>query len=204
MFQQGIAGKHAARAVRQTLHNHKFTPRQIQGLPVQCRAPTICIHRDPVLWRIRTGHAPSAAPQNRLHTGNQFARRIGFAQIIVRAHAQPQKAVNLLYLGGRHDDWHVTAAPHLLADDKSVDAGQHQVKHQQIIGTGQRGFGRAGPFGKGINLHASGDQVIAHDLGQRDFVFDDQDAGRHKGTFGRTIATHSPPSSDRLAEIVPP
>ena len=53
------------------------------------------------------------AAQLGLDARQQFAHREGLGQVIVRAHLQPDHAVDLVVAGGQHQDGNV----HLLAQD---------------------------------------------------------------------------------------
>src|SRR3954462_12728334 len=54
-------------------------------------------------WMRRGNRLGRAAAQHRPDTGQQFARVERLRQVIVRAHLQPDYAVDLLVLGGQHD-----------------------------------------------------------------------------------------------------
>ena len=74
------------------------------------------------------------AAQHGLYARHQFARVERFGQVIVCAHFKADDAIDLVALGGEHDDGDVViGATQALADGEAVLARQHQVKDQQIV-----------------------------------------------------------------------
>ena len=64
---------------------------------------------------------------------NHFSWAVRFADIVICSQFQPQQPVNFLNTGGDHDKRNAGKGPNLLADLKTIFAGQHEVKKNQII-----------------------------------------------------------------------
>jgi hypothetical protein len=68
-----------------------------------------------------------------VHAGQQFARVEGLAQVVVGADFEADDAVDVLALGGEHDDrGAVVGRAQAAADRQAVLAGHHQVEHDQV------------------------------------------------------------------------
>jgi hypothetical protein len=68
-----------------------------------------------------------------MHAGQQLARVERLAQVVVGADFQADDAVDVLALGGEHDDrGAVVGGAQAAADGQAVLAGHHQVEHDQV------------------------------------------------------------------------
>ena len=67
-----------------------------------------------------------------LHPGNHLAGAEGLGDVVVRAQAQTADLVNVLLLGGYHDNGGIFYFPYLFTDFKTVGAGEHEVQNKQI------------------------------------------------------------------------
>jgi len=72
------------------------------------------------------------AAQHRLHPAAELAERERLGDVVVGPELQAQDLVDLLGLGGQHDDRHAAARPQTPADLEAVDLGQHQVEHDEV------------------------------------------------------------------------
>ena len=71
--------------------------------------------------------------QNCMNAGKQFAWVERFGQIIVGAHFQPDYSVDLITLGGEHDNRRqVASAAQSAADRQAIFTWHHQVENQQV------------------------------------------------------------------------
>jgi hypothetical protein len=126
--------------------------------------------------KARPGFVRALAAQDRVDAGHQLARVEGLGQVIVGAHFEADDAVDVLALGGQHDDRGLVAgAAQAAADRQAVFAGQHQVQHQQVVALaqpqlvhGRRAFGRH-------DLEALFGQVTAQQVAQAHVVVDHHD-----------------------------
>ena len=65
----------------------------------------------------------------------QLARVEWFAKIVIRAHFKSDDSVNVLALGGEHDDRRlVIGSTQATADRKAVFSGHHQIQNDQVRG----------------------------------------------------------------------
>ena len=72
------------------------------------------------------------AAQHRLDAGQHLAGAEGLYDVIVRAQLQAQDAVDLLALGGEHDDRQAAGLADGAADVDARHAGHHQVQHHHV------------------------------------------------------------------------
>ena len=77
-------------------------------------------------------HQTVVARHMRLHACHQLAWAEGFGQIIVRAQSQTANLVDIVLLGGNHQNGHVLVLADALADLKPVNPRKHQVQDNQI------------------------------------------------------------------------
>ena len=83
-----------------------------------------------------------AAAQHGVDAGQQLARVEGLGQVVVGADLEADDAVDVLALGGEHDDRRaVVGGAQAPADRQAVLAGQHQVEHDQVDGLAQSAGG---------------------------------------------------------------
>src|SRR6266545_3732435 len=75
--------------------------------------------------RVRAAGAAQHGP----HPGDQLPRGERLGQVVIGTHGQADQLVDLVALGGEHDDVGVAEGPDPPADLDPVDAGQHQVQH---------------------------------------------------------------------------
>ena len=73
------------------------------------------------------------AAKHRVDARQQFARVEGLGEIVVGADFQADDAVNVLALGGQHDDGRtVIGGPQTAANRQTVFARHHQIEHDQV------------------------------------------------------------------------
>ena len=116
----------------------------------------------------------------------QLARVEGLGQVVVGADLEADDAVDVLDLGGEHDDRRrVVGRAQAAADRQAVFAGQHQVEHDQVDGLArQHAVQRLGVFGQ-QDLEAFLRQVAAQQVADARIVVDDDDAvGRGRSVAG--------------------
>ena len=74
------------------------------------------------------------AAQHRVDARHQLARVEGLGQVVVGAHLQADDAVDVVALGGEHDDrGRGRLRAQAAADRQAVLARQHQVEHHQVV-----------------------------------------------------------------------
>ena len=72
------------------------------------------------------------AAQHGVDAGQQLARIEGFRQIVVGPHFQSDDAVDLVALGGEHDNRHGGFLADLAADVDAVHPRQHEVEQDEV------------------------------------------------------------------------
>ena len=117
------------------------------------------------------------AAQHGVDAGEQFARVERLGQVVVGAHFEADDAVDLVALGGQHDDRrHVAGAAQAAADRQAVLAGQHQVEHDQVeMLAGPRPVHLRG-IGDALDGEALFAEVAVQQVAQAAVVVDDEDA----------------------------
>ena len=113
-----------------------------------------------------TARCVLGAAQHGPHARHQLARAERLGQIVVGAQLQADQPVGLLHAGGEHDDRQAVGGRVLAqgaGDVEAVQAGQHQVEHQQVgpLGAGQAQGGRA--VARRQHAKARPVQIVAHD-----------------------------------------
>ena len=89
---------------------------------------------DRAVRRRRAGRETLGLPaQHGVDARDQLARIERLGEVIVGAHLQADDAIDVLALGGEHDDRHrLAGAAQAAAYRQAVLAGQHQVEHEQV------------------------------------------------------------------------
>ena len=129
-------------------------------------------HRDDVARVARAGRR-GAAPQHRVHPGQQLAGVEGLDQVVVGPAVQALDAVVHL-AAGRHDDHrHVAGGPDLAADVDAVHIGQAQVEQHDV--DARQVLGDAAPAGEPGGGHAVPVQGGTQRGGHPVVVLDQQD-----------------------------
>ena len=70
--------------------------------------------------------------QLRLDPGDELQGPEGLRHIVVRAQGEPGDLVDLLILGGEHDDGKILVFPDFLADGKAAHVRQHHIQDGQV------------------------------------------------------------------------
>ena len=125
------------------------------------------------------GHGAFGAAQHRLDPQHHLPRAERLGHVVVRPELETDDAVDLLALGGQHDEWQRPRAGVALEDARHlepVEPGQHQVEQQEIWGVTADALqgGVAALFQ--LDVEALFLQVVAEDLGEIGLVLDEQDA----------------------------
>jgi len=81
---------------------------------------------------VRRGDRFPAAAQHGLDARDEFAAAERLRQVIVRAHFQPDDAIDLVALRGQHDDGEVRLRPQRAAERQPVLARQHEIEQDQV------------------------------------------------------------------------
>ena len=115
-----------------------------------------------------------APPQHRLNARHQFAGIEGLGQVVVGADFEPDDAVDVVALGGKHDDGHVVvAAAQPPADGKPVLSRQHQVEHHQIVALAGELAIHVVAVGYGAHAEALLGEIAVEQIAQARVVIDD-------------------------------
>ncbi len=121
--------------------------------------------------RLRLAARPA---EDRADPGQQFAWVERLGQIIVGAHFQAEHAVDVVALGGQHQDGHGAGGAQITADGQAVLAGQHQVEDDQIrCEPAHRRTHRLAVPGR-LHLESLARKQIADEAGDLLVVLDDQ------------------------------
>lgn len=126
----GIGQEHSENFVlRGRYPDRVSTDQQLLGVQVQGNVS----HLEPA-FRVGLPDGPQGiiAPQQGLHTGQQFLLIEGLHQIIVRPGFQAQDPVGPLRLGGEHEDGHVAVLPDAHSGQQAAAPGHHHVHDNKV------------------------------------------------------------------------
>ncbi len=133
----------------------------------------------------RGAGARARAAKQGLDSREQHARLDGLHHVVVGAHLEAQHLVDVLALGGEHEDGNAGAArAHLAADGEAVLAGQHEVQHHELGTEALDTVGDREAVALDQHLVTVALEVIVDGGGEARAVLDQQDpraAGRFRG-----------------------
>src|SRR5664279_2268361 len=187
-----VARQRLARMSHQCLQHRELAGREgdllaVLGEPAQCQVEHEGAEADGLgveRGRARRFHL-RPAPQHGVDAGEQLARIEGFGKVVVGADLEADDAVDILDLGGEHDDRrHVVGGAQAPADRQAVLAGQHQVEDDEVHGLArQQAVERLGVFGQ-QHLETLLRQIASQQVANTGIIVDDDDAVR-AGVGGR-------------------
>ena len=117
------------------------------------------------------------APQRGLDPARELAHRERLGDVVVGAELEPDDLVDLLGLGGQHDDRDRAAAAQPAADLEPVDPRQHQVEHDEVERLLVEALERLAAVGGLDDVVALLAQRIGEQRLDRLLIVDEQDAG---------------------------
>ena len=118
----------------------------------------------------------------RLHPGYQLAGTEGLCHVVIRPQAQSPDLVNIVFLGGNHDDRNIFLLPHLPADLKAIHPRQHQIQDHQLEIFLQCALKPCLPVGSYLYLKPGKLQIILLQIRDGFFVFYNQYLAHVTGT----------------------
>ena len=133
--------------------------------------------------RTRGRHRFLRAPQDRLDARDQLAAAERLRQIIVGAHFEADDAVDLVALGGEHDDRNVRFRTQRAAERQPVLAGQHQIEQDQIDAAVGQDLAHGFAVGGRADAEAILRERTRYQFADLAMVIDDEDVrrARHGG-----------------------
>ena len=129
------------------------------------------------LLELLVGLRQRRAPQHGLHAAAELAHREGLGDVVVGAQLQAEHLVDLLGLGGEHDDRHGAARADLAADVEAVELGQHHVEHDEVEAVLAQPVERLAAVERGDDVVALLAQRVGEQLLHRQLVVHEQDPG---------------------------
>ena len=120
------------------------------------------------------------APQDGAHPRQQLARVERLGQVVVGAELEPDDLVDVVALGGEHDDRRVGALGQradAAADLEPVDAGEHDVEQHHVeVALLQRGQPALPVAGDGdVDLVLT--EILGHERSELGVVVDEERGG---------------------------
>ena len=109
-----------------------------------------------------------------LDSGNKLAGTEGLCHIIIGAQSQSANLINVILLGGDHNDRSILSFPYLTADFKSIHLRQHQIQNDQIKIFIQCSGGSTAAIGLQHDFKVAELQIIFLQFCDCCFVFNDQ------------------------------
>lgn len=122
----------------------------------------------------RARQRASRASQDCLDAGGQLARGEGFGHVVVGSKLQADDPVDLVPLGGKHDDRYRGEGTESPADLQPIDAREHQIQHHEIGRVGEGTVEGLLAIAQGLHLTALAFEIAAHDLGDVGIVIHDK------------------------------
>src|SRR4029079_8883674 len=119
-----------------------------------------------------------AAPQDRLDARDQLAAAEGFGQVIVGPPFQADHAIDLVTLGGEHDDWDAGLSPDAPAQRQPVLTRQHEVEEDEVDPAVGHGFPHAAAVRRDADPEAFLGQSAGNQIANLAMIIDDQDVRR--------------------------
>ena len=78
------------------------------------------------------GFSFGTAAEHGLDLGDQFPAAERFGQIVIRSHLKPDDPIDLLALGGQHDDRDIRLSAQSAAERESIFSRQHQIEQNKV------------------------------------------------------------------------
>ena len=113
------------------------------GLPSQVTSRVPGSSATPLISTLPRFTSGFGAPQNGLDARRQLARVEGLGKIIVGAQLEADDAIHVFAARGQHQHRDAAGEAQPLEDFETVQAGQHDIQHDQVIAALLRGFQRA-------------------------------------------------------------
>ena len=187
LAEQLFLGEHVVRVLRQEgqkveLPGGKILLHAVHPDAAGCLVDLQAADLDHGIFLYIAVHQALVAVQVRLHPGHQLAGAEGLRHVIVRSKAQPPDLVDIVLLGGNHDDRDVLLLPHLPADLEAVHARKHQIQDHQLKILLQRALQSYFPVGSYLHLKTGKLQIILFQIRNGFFVFYNQYLAHLTGT----------------------
>ncbi len=139
------------------------------------------------LEQLRLAH--HAAPQQRADAQHQLDERERLDQVIVGTELKPVDAVVDVIARGQEDHRQVAPRAQRAHDFPAVDAGQHHIEHDEVVGMLQRHVQAVRAGTREIHGVAAFAQPLLEVIAGLGVVFDDEDA--HDAQCHSTVCCHS-------------
>ena len=110
----------------------------------------------------------------RLHARDKFARAEGLCDIVIRTKAETADLVDIVLLGGDHEDRHISVLADPFAHFKSVHARKHQVQDDQVKLLLERSLQALVAPVLYLDFKSAQLQIILFQISDRHFIFNDQ------------------------------
>jgi hypothetical protein len=120
------------------------------------------------------------ATQHGADPGKQLARAEGLGEVVVGAELEAEDAVDLLALGGEHDDRHCQLAADLPCEREPVLAGHAHVEEHQVHAPRSQRLAHVPSVATGHDLELVPDEVVADHLADGGVVVDGKDPLGHR------------------------
>src|SRR5438105_1599851 len=186
---QLVARERLARMLHQDFEHRELAGSERHALPLARERPGGEVQLEaPEAMRLRSrrrrpgGAARRTPAQYRVDPGEKLARIEGLGQVVIGAHLQADDAVDIVALGGEHDDRRcrgLRAQPP--ADGKPVLAWQHEIEDHQVVALACELLVHAARIGHRLHLVALAAEVAHQEIAQALVVVDDEDAGLELG-----------------------
>ena len=132
------------------------------------------------------------ATQHGAHPRKKLAGAEGLGEVVVGAQLEAEDAVDLLALGGKHDDRNHRLGADFPREGEPVLAGQAHVEEHQVDAAGSERFAHVAAVRRRDHLELVPDEIVADHLPGGGVVVDGEDPLLHrKGDVGRGFEAYA-------------
>jgi hypothetical protein len=207
-LQQFAAGHHPTLVLGEVAQQHDLPFGEVDGPRKRLGAHSAEVDHEGSDLELRASLdrrvRPGGAPQDALDAELELLDHEGLRQIIVGAEAEPQDSIGIGTPGGEEQNRdRVATVAEPTTHLEAVDAGQHDVQHDEIESVGPRFDGLQSPLSRvhGLDLETVQGQRLAQTVGEVWIVLDQQESGglsvQHLpivATTARTVRSGIPPA----------
>jgi hypothetical protein len=179
-----IAGNHLAGQLGESGHEFKFDGGERDGAAVVAHEAGTSIHfeiaENGEIGRRRSGgirRCGRSATQDGVDARGEFTGIEGLGEVVIGADFEADDAVDVVAVGGEHDDGDRGGCADLAEDFKAAHAGEHDIENDQGIGAGESAAEAHGAVMDGFGAQSLRNEIFRDEFAQFHVVIHNQNAG---------------------------